>query len=121
MKSVLNLTVVSATLLASVQAFAASGDTFECKGMGDQQGDTVTLKIDSRSEVSVDGQAAKLDENYDPRLNEGYLRFEYVQSDEGTTEVLVQRGLVYAAKKGFIKIQNRGEGFSSEKYACALN
>jgi hypothetical protein len=119
MKTVLSLLALS-TVLASASAFAASGDSFTCTAVPSdpRAGETFTLKIESRDKVSVDGSVADLDDKYDPRLNSGYLRFEYENSDEGTTEVLVQRGLVYLADKGFIKIQNRGEGFESDKYAC---
>jgi hypothetical protein len=109
------LTVLA--LILSSPAFAATA-TYTCNGMGSAKGGSVKLEILNKSEVKVDGDLAKIDRNYKPRGNTGFERFEYVQSDEGVSEVLVQSKLVDGEDKGLIKIQNRGEGFGTDSYFC---
>jgi hypothetical protein len=102
--------------LSASQAFAAQA-VYRCDST-DNTADSVTLTIGNSHFVQVDEDVADLDEKYDPRLNVGYSMFDYEQSVEGTTEVLVQDRLLKGSKYGFIKIQNRGEGFESSKFAC---
>ena len=106
-----------ALVALSSQAHAASV-TYTCAGMGNAKGNTVTLEILNKSEVKVDGDIARIDRTFKPRGNVDFLRFEYDQSVEGVSEVLVQQQLVDGEDKGMIKIQNRGESFDTDSYYC---
>lgn len=107
-----------AALTASVQAKAAT--VYTCNGMGTDKGQTVTLTIVNSKHVKIDEDLADLDKNFQGRLNKDFSRFEYQQSEEGVSEVLVQSRLLEGEDKGMIKVQIRGEGFGSTSYYCHL-
>jgi len=106
------------TILVATLTTQAQGLSYKCQGMGADKGTVVTLDVVSSTEVKVDDDYARLDENFSPRSNSDLVRFEYKESSEGTTEVLVQEQLLDGATKGLIKIQNRGEGFSTSSFYC---
>ena len=114
-KNIVMLSLSLIALCAAPSAFAAKA-VYHCNAMG--PGDDVTLTIGNSRFVKVDEDVADLDDSYEPRLNAGYARFGYEHSSEGQSEVLVQERLLKGSRTGFIKIQNRGESFGSEKYAC---
>jgi hypothetical protein len=113
-----SVSVFVSAVVFMIAAEAGAAQVYKCEGMGDNKGNQVTLTVVSSTEVKVDEDFAKLDTTYNPRLNHGFSRFEYLQSEEGTTEVLVQDVLLDGASKGLIKVQNRGEGFGSSSYYC---
>lgn len=116
-KNLVLLSLVS--LLAASSAFASV--KYSCLPAGDSDiQDDVTLTVVSGKVVHVGDDVARLDEKYEPRLNNGFERFEYDQSDEGVSEVLVQERLLNGARSGFIKIQNRGQTFDSQKLSCKV-
>ncbi len=111
--------ILTAIFLASLSLQAKAESTLNCNGMGDVKGQSVTLTIVSNTLVKVDGtNTAVLDEQYNPRLNQGFLRFDYDSSEEGDQEVLVQEQLLEGSSKGLIKVQWRGEGFETSSYYC---
>lgn len=61
-----------------------------------------------------------LDPTYKPRHNKGYVRYVGFGGfvPEYSTELLVQKKLLRGAEHGYVKIQDRGEGFFPSKFFC---
>ena len=116
-----NLFAFVSVLLVSTSAFSAT--KYDCSPVDSTSGDSnVTLNIESQDEVFIDADLANLDVNYTPNQNYGYQSFDYASPDDDSyNEVLVQSKLLHGAKTGFIKLQWRGEGFSTSKFACTLS
>lgn len=112
------ITALAIVIAAAAAISANAAERLTCNGMGDAKGDSVTLTLSGENAVEVDQSVAVLDRSYNPRLNLGFLRYEYQQSDEGTTEVLVQEQLIQGVGRGMIKVQERGEGFGTASYFC---
>src|SRR6185437_15458771 len=97
---------------------AHASPVLTCNGMGSDKGEPVKLEILNKSEVTVDGDIAKIDRSYIPRQNSDFIRFEFASCDEGTCEVLVQNKLIDGEDRGMIKVQQRGEAFMTISYFC---
>ena len=126
MKKTTVISVIT-TLLVAQAAFARTpvAHKYSCMSTDSETGgDTVQLIVNLNgddSQIQIDGDIAKLDLSFSPRLNKNFLRYEYVRSSEGTSEALVQWGLLDGAPNGALKLQNRGEGFFSATYDCTLD
>lgn len=77
----------------------------------------VSLKLQGNS-AYLNGEKGRLDKTYSGGLAKSYDRFVGYAPVDGSIELLVQKALRKGADNGQIRIQVRGEGFSSDKYTC---
>jgi hypothetical protein len=117
-KATLLLLSLAFAFASSGPAFAA-GYTYKCYGTGSDRGEQVELKLRGKK-AWLDGSEGSFDGSYTGGDSARYDRFAGFDSSEGSTEVLVEKKLRTGEDKGFIRVQNRGEGLISTTYLCRL-
>jgi hypothetical protein len=79
---------------------------------------TVDLELQGRKATLNGDDTGSYDSSYTGGDSAKFDRFVGFNSEDGQVELLVQKSLRKGAGKGEIRIQVRGEGFSSDVYEC---
>jgi hypothetical protein len=110
-------------IIALFSTLASANSSYTCIDINKESGNgPLVLNIVNSQTVVIFGKTARLDTKYKPEQNISYERFHFDSDQHGVYEdFLIQKNLLKGADTGFIKNEDKSEGFAVAKYSCRKN